>query len=192
MGAHEQTVHTHSLLRVKIFWPRVCLHLFWNLLLSQITHYTDNTTSTFQVDDYWWLFILHGLDHSVITVGEVFWHLWCAFYSFQFVMWMFYQCLRHFQMLKLWRRDVPLSERLGEDSPLVPAPGPPPTAAPMGPNISWLPDAPLLSSDPPIFLMTPATQAVSGFFVWTALILTCHQVTASWCRLYIKDDLLRF
>ncbi|GLD48691.1 transmembrane protein 184ba isoform X1 [Lates japonicus] len=24
--------------------------------------------------------------------------------------------------------------------------------------------------------MTPAAQAVSGFFVWTALILTCHQI----------------
>ncbi|XP_026207543.1 transmembrane protein 184ba [Anabas testudineus] len=79
-------------------------------------------------------------------------------------------------MLRLWRRDVPLSERLGEDSPLVAAPGPPPTAAPMGPNISWLPEAPLLSPDQPIFLMTPAAQAVSGFFVWTALILTCHQI----------------
>uniref|UniRef100_A0A7N6AU18 Transmembrane protein 184B n=1 Tax=Anabas testudineus TaxID=64144 RepID=A0A7N6AU18_ANATE len=30
--------------------------------------------------------------------------------------------------------------------------------------------------DQPIFLMTPAAQAVSGFFVWTALILTCHQI----------------
>lgn len=87
--------------------------------------------------------------------------------------------LCHFQMLKLWRRDVPLSERLGEVSPPAAAPGLPPTAAPMGPNISWLPEAPLLSPDQPIFLMTPAAQAVSGFFVWTALILTCHQVTAS-------------
>ena len=74
---------------------------------------------------------------------------------------------------------MPLSERLGEDSPLVGAPGRPPTAVPMGPNISWLPEAPLLGPDQPIFLMTPAAQAVSGFFVWTALILTCHQVTAS-------------
>lgn len=81
-----------------------------------------------------------------------------------------------FQMLKLWRRDVPLSERLGEDSPMASAPGPLPTAARTGPNISWLPEAPLLSTDQPIFLMSPAAQAVSGFFVWTALILTCHQV----------------
>ncbi|XP_056222220.1 transmembrane protein 184ba isoform X1 [Seriola aureovittata] len=79
-------------------------------------------------------------------------------------------------MLRLLRRDMPLSERLGEDSPLAAAPGPALTAAPTGPNISWLPEAPRLSSEPPIFLMTPAAQAVSGFFVWTALILTCHQI----------------
>lgn len=75
---------------------------------------------------------------------------------------------------------MPLSERLGEDSPLAAAEaGTSPTAAPTGPNISWFPEAPLLNPDQPIFLMTPAAQAVSGFFVWTALILTCHQVTAS-------------
>ncbi|XP_040031919.1 transmembrane protein 184ba isoform X1 [Gasterosteus aculeatus] len=79
-------------------------------------------------------------------------------------------------MLTPWRRDVPLSERLGEDPVLAAAPAPPPTAAPAGPNMSWLPEAPLLSQDQPIFLMTPAAQAVSGFFVWTALILTCHQI----------------
>lgn len=72
------------------------------------------------------------------------------------------------------RRDVPLLERL--DSPAATPPGPPATVALMGPNISWLPDAPLLSPDQPIFLMTPAAQAVSGFFVWAALVLTCHQV----------------
>lgn len=76
----------------------------------------------------------------------------------------------------LSRRDVPLSERLGEDALLDVAPGAPPTASPTGPNISWLPEAPLLSQDSPIFLMTPAAQALSGFFVWTALILTCHQI----------------
>ncbi|XP_075890864.1 transmembrane protein 184ba isoform X2 [Nelusetta ayraudi] len=78
---------------------------------------------------------------------------------------------------KMWRRDVPLSERLGEDPPaLAAAPSPAPTAAPAGPNMSWLPEEPLLTLDQPIFLMTPAAQAVSGFFVWTALILTCHQI----------------
>ncbi|XP_053708855.1 transmembrane protein 184ba isoform X2 [Synchiropus splendidus] len=79
-------------------------------------------------------------------------------------------------MFRMLRRDVPLSERLGEDSPSVAAPGPPATAAPTGPNMSLLPEAPLMSQDQPIFLMTPAAQAVSGFFVWTALILTCHQI----------------
>ncbi|RVE59340.1 hypothetical protein OJAV_G00187630 [Oryzias javanicus] len=74
-------------------------------------------------------------------------------------------------MIRPQRRDVPLSERLGGDLP--PAL---PSAVPMGPNISWLPEAPLLGQDQPIFLMTPAAQAVSGFFVWTALILTCHQI----------------
>uniref|UniRef100_A0A1A7WP36 Transmembrane protein 184B n=2 Tax=Iconisemion striatum TaxID=60296 RepID=A0A1A7WP36_9TELE len=46
----------------------------------------------------------------------------------------------------------------------------------MGPNISWLSEAPLLGTDQPTFLMTPAAQAVSGFFVWIALLLTCHQI----------------
>uniref|UniRef100_A0A673J9T3 Transmembrane protein 184B-like n=1 Tax=Sinocyclocheilus rhinocerous TaxID=307959 RepID=A0A673J9T3_9TELE len=48
--------------------------------------------------------------------------------------------------------------------------------APTGPNISWLPEAPLLTPEQPIFLMTTTAQAVSGFFVWTALLLTCHQI----------------
>ncbi|KAM9773178.1 transmembrane protein 184ba isoform X2 [Syngnathus typhle] len=76
-------------------------------------------------------------------------------------------------MPRLWRRDVPLSERLGVDSLLAEAAGTPP---PGGPNISWLPEAPLLSQDQPTFLMTPMAQAVSGIFVWTSLILTCHQI----------------
>ncbi|XP_041937914.1 transmembrane protein 184ba isoform X2 [Alosa sapidissima] len=79
-------------------------------------------------------------------------------------------------MHRLWRRDVPLSERLGEVSPAGAVLGTPPTVAPAGPNISWLPEAPLLTPDQPIFLMTTAAQAVSGFFVWTALLITCHQI----------------
>uniref|UniRef100_A0A8K9XCC2 Transmembrane protein 184ba n=1 Tax=Oncorhynchus mykiss TaxID=8022 RepID=A0A8K9XCC2_ONCMY len=47
---------------------------------------------------------------------------------------------------------------------------------PPGPNISWFPEAPLLTSEQPTFLMTLAAQAVSGFFVWTALLVTCHQI----------------
>lgn len=83
------------------------------------------------------------------------------------------------QMSRLWGRNVPLSEWLGEDAPAAAAPSPPPAVAPTGPNMSWIPEAPLLSQDQPIFLMSPAAQAVSGFFVWTALILTCHQVSAA-------------
>lgn len=81
------------------------------------------------------------------------------------------------QMIRPQRRDVPPPERLGGDVPLVHALQP--SAVPMGPNISWLSEAPLLGPDQPIFLMTPAAQAVSGFFVWTALLLTCHQVLLS-------------
>uniref|UniRef100_A0A3P9IYD3 Transmembrane protein 184bb n=1 Tax=Oryzias latipes TaxID=8090 RepID=A0A3P9IYD3_ORYLA len=77
-------------------------------------------------------------------------------------------------MIRPQRRDVPPPERLGGDVPLVHALQP--SAVPMGPNISWLSEAPLLGPDQPIFLMTPAAQAVSGFFVWTALLLTCHQI----------------
>ncbi|KAK0150274.1 Transmembrane protein 184B [Merluccius polli] len=80
------------------------------------------------------------------------------------------------RMSWLVRRDVPLSERLGDGSLLGAAPGPQPTVAPTGPNISWFPEAPLLSPSQPTFLMTTAAQAISGFFVWTALILTCHQI----------------
>ncbi|XP_077595744.1 transmembrane protein 184ba isoform X1 [Stigmatopora nigra] len=76
----------------------------------------------------------------------------------------------------LWRRDVPLSERLGAESPAVSGPPstPPPPAG--GSNVSLYPRFPLLIQEQPIFLMTPAAQAVSGFFVWTALLLTCHQI----------------
>ncbi|MED6246741.1 hypothetical protein ATANTOWER_022718 [Ataeniobius toweri] len=79
-------------------------------------------------------------------------------------------------MFRLRRRDVPHPERPDEDSALVGAPGPPSTAVPMGPNISWFPKAPLLGTDQPTFLMSPGAQAISGFFVWTALILTFHQI----------------
>lgn len=76
---------------------------------------------------------------------------------------------------QLLRRDVPLSDHFGEESVGM-APGSLATMAPTGPNISWLSEAPLLTPEQPIFLMTTTAQAVSGFFVWTALLLTCHQV----------------
>ncbi|KAK1793915.1 hypothetical protein P4O66_010826 [Electrophorus voltai] len=80
------------------------------------------------------------------------------------------------QMYMLWTRDVPLSELFGQDSVAVMAPGFPATVAPAGPNISLLPEAPLLTPEQPIFLMTRTAQALSGFFVWTALLFTCHQI----------------
>ncbi|XP_059496429.1 transmembrane protein 184B isoform X1 [Stegostoma tigrinum] len=43
------------------------------------------------------------------------------------------------------------------------------------PSVSWLPDSPRVLEEP-IFLMTTAAQGISGFFVWTALLLTCHQI----------------
>nr|XP_005156203.1 transmembrane protein 184B isoform X3 [Danio rerio] len=78
-------------------------------------------------------------------------------------------------LLQLLRRDVPLADHFGEEIVSM-APGLLATMAPDGPNISWLPDAPLLTPEQPIFLMTTTAQAVSGFFVWTALLLTCHQI----------------
>lgn len=79
---------------------------------------------------------------------------------------------------QLLRRDVPLFDQL-EGGIVKMAPGSLPTMAPAGPNISWFSEAPLLTPEQPIFLMTTTAQAVSGIFVWTALLLTCHQVT-SW------------
>uniref|UniRef100_A0A8C4ZXB6 Transmembrane protein 184ba n=1 Tax=Gadus morhua TaxID=8049 RepID=A0A8C4ZXB6_GADMO len=64
------------------------------------------------------------------------------------------------QMSWLVRRGVPPLPPVGV------------TVAPTGPNISWFPESPLLSPDQPTFLMTTAAQAISGFFVWTALIIT--------------------
>ncbi|XP_077057257.1 transmembrane protein 184ba isoform X2 [Siphateles boraxobius] len=78
-------------------------------------------------------------------------------------------------MLLILRRDVPLSDHFGEEVNGM-APGSLATMAPAGPNISWFPEAPLLTPEQPIFLMTTTAQAVSGFFVWTALLITCHQI----------------
>lgn len=80
------------------------------------------------------------------------------------------------QMGQLWRRDIPLAERLGNGSPVGFAPGPPATAAPQQHNTSWVPEAPVVTPEEPIFLMTATAQTISGFFVWTALLITCHQV----------------
>ncbi|XP_067876012.1 transmembrane protein 184ba [Heterodontus francisci] len=55
----------------------------------------------------------------------------------------------------------------------APEPGSSSTAA--DPSVSWLPDTPM-AVEQPIFLMTTAAQGISGFFVWTALLITCHQI----------------
>ncbi|TRZ02250.1 hypothetical protein DNTS_034027 [Danionella cerebrum] len=76
---------------------------------------------------------------------------------------------------QLFSRDIPLSDSSGEEVVGM-APGLLTTMAPPGPNISWLPDVPLLTPEQPIFIMTTTAQSVSGFFVWIALLLTCHQI----------------
>ncbi|XP_078387734.1 transmembrane protein 184ba [Cetorhinus maximus] len=56
---------------------------------------------------------------------------------------------------------------------VAPEPGSSSTVA--DPSVSWLPDTPT-EVEQPIFLMTTAAQGISGFFVWTALLITCHQI----------------
>ncbi|XP_045892611.1 transmembrane protein 184B-like [Micropterus dolomieu] len=80
------------------------------------------------------------------------------------------------EMSQLWRRDLTSSERLGNDSPVGFAPGPPASVAPQGSNSSWTPETPVVTPDEPTFLMTSTAQTISGFFVWTALLITCHQI----------------
>uniref|UniRef100_A0A8C6NSZ7 Transmembrane protein 184B n=1 Tax=Nothobranchius furzeri TaxID=105023 RepID=A0A8C6NSZ7_NOTFU len=75
-------------------------------------------------------------------------------------------------MNQLWWRVKRLSERSGSDSPsgsLV-------TMAPHGSNSSLAPVDPVVRPEEPIFLMTSTAQTISGFFVWTALLITCHQI----------------
>lgn len=57
------------------------------------------------------------------------------------------------------------------------APGPAlPTTAAASPSVSATPEGSPMAVEQPVFLMTTAAQAISGFFVWTALLITCHQV----------------
>ncbi|XP_072277344.1 transmembrane protein 184B [Pyxicephalus adspersus] len=58
----------------------------------------------------------------------------------------------------------------------VPAATIPGTAAPTSPNYSRSPEEQPFTLEQPMFLMTTTTQAISGFFVWTALLITCHQI----------------
>uniref|UniRef100_A0AAX7UMQ8 Transmembrane protein 184bb n=1 Tax=Astatotilapia calliptera TaxID=8154 RepID=A0AAX7UMQ8_ASTCA len=65
---------------------------------------------------------------------------------------------------------------LENDSPSGLTLGSPATTAPQGSNTSWVPKTPVVTPDEPIFLMTSTAQTISGFFVWTALLITCHQI----------------
>lgn len=58
---------------------------------------------------------------------------------------------------------------------LAPDPASPTTAA-ASPSISVIPEGSPTAMEQPVFLMTTAAQAISGFFVWTALLITCHQI----------------
>lgn len=58
---------------------------------------------------------------------------------------------------------------------LAPDPASPTTAA-ASPSVSATPEGSPTAMEHPVFLMTTAAQAISGFFVWTALLITCHQV----------------
>lgn len=87
------------------------------------------------------------------------------------------KCPFFIQMSQLWWRVKRLSERLENDSPSGLTLGSPATTAPQGSNTSWVPKTPVVTPDEPIFLMTSTAQTISGFFVWTALLITCHQVS---------------
>ncbi|XP_012314364.1 transmembrane protein 184B isoform X5 [Aotus nancymaae] len=51
-----------------------------------------------------------------------------------------------------------------------------PTTAAASPSVSVIPEGSPTAMEQPVFLMTTAAQAISGFFVWTALLITCHQI----------------
>ncbi|XP_074247100.1 transmembrane protein 184B isoform X2 [Saimiri boliviensis] len=51
-----------------------------------------------------------------------------------------------------------------------------PTTAAASPIVSVIPEGSPTAMEQPVFLMTTAAQAISGFFVWTALLITCHQI----------------
>ncbi|XP_046921167.1 transmembrane protein 184B isoform X2 [Lynx rufus] len=51
-----------------------------------------------------------------------------------------------------------------------------PTTVAASPSVSVTPEGSPTAMEQPVFLMTTAAQAISGFFVWTALLITCHQI----------------
>ncbi|XP_043924370.1 transmembrane protein 184B isoform X2 [Protopterus annectens] len=77
-------------------------------------------------------------------------------------------------MDRLRHRDVAALVESSEGEKMVSSPESGTTTS-AGPNVSWMPDTPI-GVEQPFFLMTTAAQAVSGFFVWTALLITCHQI----------------
>lgn len=68
-----------------------------------------------------------------------------------------------------------ISAVVGTFSAAMVAPEPGSSTTLANPGVSWLPDTPTPLEEP-IFLMTTAAQGVSGFFVWTALLITCQQI----------------
>ncbi|XP_044157772.1 transmembrane protein 184B isoform X2 [Bufo gargarizans] len=52
----------------------------------------------------------------------------------------------------------------------------PGTETSVSPNLSRMPEEEPFTLEQPMFLMTTTAQAISGFFVWTALLITCHQI----------------
>ncbi|XP_059900809.1 transmembrane protein 184B-like isoform X1 [Gadus macrocephalus] len=79
-------------------------------------------------------------------------------------------------MSRLWRRDMALTGQSSRGPPVGPVPGAPTMATLGGPISSPVPETLLVMPTDPIFLMTSAAQTISGVFVWTALLLTCHQI----------------
>lgn len=72
----------------------------------------------------------------------------------------------------------PLGTMTVKGAALAPGPASPTTAA-ASPSVSTIPEGSPTAMEQPVFLMTTAAQAISGFFVWTALLVTCHQVCSS-------------
>ncbi|XP_056460885.1 transmembrane protein 184B isoform X1 [Gadus chalcogrammus] len=79
-------------------------------------------------------------------------------------------------MSRLWRRDMALTGQSSRGPPVGPVPGAPTMATLGGPISSPVPETLLVMPTDPIFLMTSTAQTISGVFVWTALLLTCHQI----------------
>ncbi|XP_063796619.1 transmembrane protein 184B isoform X2 [Pseudophryne corroboree] len=95
-----------------------------------------------------------------------------------------------FFLLTLWQlagqpvpQDTMVMSSVGDPShegtgmvtglPAVSIPG---TVTSGSPNFSRTLEEQPFTIEQPMFLMTTTAQAISGFFVWTALLITCHQI----------------